>query len=196
MSPSMVRVLLGVTVAGAIVATAVTAIATAPRPQDTPVMADNRSTAVAHGTMPVDTAFYDSLAALTRRVESQTADTAVALRLARLLSGAHRPAEAIEYYRLYLDHRPAARLVRFDLAAALGATGAWDAAAAVLREGLQHAPDDTEMLYNLGAVAANRGRFDEARAWWQRAATYAQPGFTLSASIADALRRVDRLDAR
>jgi hypothetical protein len=33
---------------------------------------------------------------------------------------------------------------------------------------LEHYPDDPSAMYNLGAIFANQGQANEARAWWTR----------------------------
>ena len=106
--------------------------------------------------------------ALRERVATAPEDTTALLRLARLKHDGHQTDEAIDYYRRYLALRPEARQAWLDLAQCYGEQARWADALEATRQMLDRFPDDPAALYNLGAIHANTGRPDEARAAWQR----------------------------
>lgn len=117
----------------------------------------------------VDHAVRAEMQRLQRALEAAPEDTSLLVRMARLLHDAHRPAEAVDYYERYLRLNPSDRQGWLDLADCCAATAAWDRARTAMETLLERFPDDPAALYNLGAIHANTGDFDEARAWWTRA---------------------------
>lgn len=105
----------------------------------------------------------------TMRVESNPADTAALLELARLLHDAHRPQEAAISYAKYLEANPGNREAWFDLADSYGRAGDWPAALRVMQSVLEREPDDPAALYNLGVIELQLGNAPAARAWWEKA---------------------------
>lgn len=122
------------------------------------------------------------LHSLTKRVESDPADTASLLELARLLHDAHRPEEAVRHYTRYLELNPDNREAWFDLADVHGRSGDWPAARGVMESLLRRRPDDGAALYNLGVIEAQLDNVPAARGWWEKAA--AQTGSPESAGKA------------
>lgn len=120
---------------------------------------------------PVSGEFRHEMAVLEDRLATDPADPEALLRSAVLLQDAHQPAEAAERYRRLLAVDPRNRQAWLDLANVAAAAGD-TAGALAATEGLLAAfPDDPEGLWNLGAIQANRGRTEEARAAWSRAAS-------------------------
>ncbi len=118
--------------------------------------------------------FHVALEALRRNLEKAPQDTTLLLRMARLMQDGHKTEEAAAYYRRYLALHPQGRQAWLDLAQCYGALERWDEALATTQDLLQRFPDDPAGLYNLGAVYANTGRIEEARAAWQRVVAQAR----------------------
>lgn len=138
---------------------------------------------------PVSGEFRHEMAILEDRLEKDPADTEALQRSAVLLQDAHQPAEAVARYRRLLEIEPRNRQAWLDLANVAAETGDWTAALDASRGLLDHYPDDPEGLWNLGAIHANQGRMDEARAAWERAsAQTADPA--IAAKAVEALQRI------
>ena len=138
----------------------------------------------------VNYGFRAELAMLQLRLRREPDDTALLARTARLLQDAHQPREAVVYYQRYLELDPANRRVWLDLASAHAGLGQWDDAEKASLAVLERHPGDAEVMYNLGAIHANKGEYAEARDWWEK--VKAQEGDGELASLAEAsLLRVE-----
>lgn len=104
------------------------------------------------------------------RLEEDPDDARAILEMARLLHDAHRPMEAVPYYRRYLTAHPDSSGAWLDLANAFGAAGDWEASTETSQGMLDRFPGNPDALYNLGAALANQRRFADAREWWLQAA--------------------------
>lgn len=109
------------------------------------------------------------VARLEQRLEAAPDDTTARVELARLKQGAHRLDEAVGHYARYLALHPANRQAWLDLAAGYGGLERWAEAEQAMHALLERWPADPAALYNLGAICANQGKTDEARAWWEKA---------------------------
>jgi tetratricopeptide (TPR) repeat protein len=118
---------------------------------------------------PVSGEFRHEMAVLEDRLAKDPADPEALFRSAVLLQDAHQPAEAAERYRRLLAVDPANRQAWLDLANVAVEAGDTAGALAATEGLLAEFPDDPEGLWNLGAIQANRGRIEEARAAWRRA---------------------------
>ncbi|MDX1530198.1 MAG: tetratricopeptide repeat protein [Rhodothermales bacterium] len=153
------------------------------------------SAAPAPSAANVDPSFHGQIMALKAQV-AQRPDDADALRqLAGLLHDAHQLDEAAAHYARYLALAPNDRQAWLDLANAYGALEAWDDAEAASRRMLERFPNDPSALYNLGAITANAGRYDEARTWWERVRDQ-QADAALAAQAEGSLRQLAALEAR
>jgi Flp pilus assembly protein TadD len=103
-------------------------------------------------------------------VTTDPADTAALLELARLLHDAHKPGEAVPFYRRYLEANPGNREVWFDLADSEGRAGDWAQARTTMQTLLEQAPADPAIEYNLGVIELQAGNADAARGWLEKAA--------------------------
>lgn len=119
---------------------------------------------------PVSGEFRHEMAILEDRLAKDPADAEALLRSAVLLQDAHQPAEAAGRYRRLLAIDPRNRQAWLDLANVAAEAGDADGALAATEGLLTAFPDDPEGLWNLGAIHANAGRPEEARAAWRRAA--------------------------
>jgi tetratricopeptide (TPR) repeat protein len=139
----------------------------APPPQVLDVISDGALATSEPG--PVSGEFRHEMAVLEDRLGKDPADPEALLRSAVLLQDAHQPAEAAERYRRLLVVDPANRQAWLDLANVSVEAGDTAGALAATEGLLAEFPDDPEGLWNLGAIQANRGRIEEARAAWRRA---------------------------
>ncbi|HSJ09403.1 MAG TPA: hypothetical protein VK928_05795 [Longimicrobiales bacterium] len=161
--PSDARRLLAALLAAALLAAAAwVATQRAPTPATAPTVAP------AGG--DVSAAVQARLADLSRRVAQDPDDTVSLRELARLTLDAHRPGEAVDHYRRYVRLTGGNRAIMLELAGALGVMARWTEAELIMQELLQRHPDDGTVLYNLGAIAANRADTMAARMWLGRAA--------------------------
>jgi tetratricopeptide (TPR) repeat protein len=138
---------------------------------------------------PVSAEFRHEMAVLEDRLAKDPTDSEALLRSAVLLQDAHQPTAAADLYRRLLVIDPRNRQAWLDLANV--AIEAGDTAGALAAtEGLLAAyPEDPEGLWNLGAIEANRGRTQEARAAWGRAAEQtANPA--IAGKAAEALEQI------
>jgi tetratricopeptide (TPR) repeat protein len=138
---------------------------------------------------PVSGEFRHEMAVLEDRLRKEPADPEALLRSAVLLQDAHQPAEAAERYRRLLAVDPANRQAWLDLANVAVEAGDTAGALAAAEGLLAEFPDDPEGLWNLGAIQANRGRTEEARAAWRRASEQTADS-TIAARAAEALERI------
>ncbi len=136
----------------------------------------------------VSHAFRVRVEELRGRLDAEPADTLALGQLADLLFDAHRLEEAAGLYERYLAIEPHARQVWLDLAAARADLGLLADAEGTLARMLEEYPDDPAATWNLGALAANQGRMEEAAEWWHR--TAASSDSTLSRMAREALSRL------
>lgn len=114
----------------------------------------------------VSDGYYHEIFVLEEMIAANPSDTVALAKLGRLTQDGHDFNKARSAYEAYLKLRPDGRQVWIDLTAVLAGLKDWQAAEATLQEMLGHFPGDETALYNLGALAANAGRFDEARTRW------------------------------
>jgi len=150
------------------------------------------SATAAHAAVgPVNPEVRQRLDSLEHRLETSPDDYESRLQFARLLENSHRLPEAIDEYRAYLDGVPANRDAWLDLGRALASARDWDGAATAMESLLALEPSNPSALYNLGAIEANRGRYEEAATWWRRV-VYDAADSTLARRAASSLERLAR----
>ena len=81
---------------------------------------------------------------------------------------AHQPAKAIPYLERYTAINQTNREVWLQLVTAYGALDNWGKALEATMAILASWPDDPEAMYNVGAIHANQGDYEEARRWWEK----------------------------
>lgn len=140
----------------------------------------------------VDPAFHDRLGALEARLASDPANVDLRLTVARLLHDAHRHAAAAEHFERFLEQRPDDRQAWLDLANVYAAAGQWAEAERASRALLEILPEDVSARYNMGAIAANTARFDEAKNWWAMVAEQ-RTDVQLQAQAIASLQQLDAL---
>ena len=104
-------------------------------------------------------------------VEESPNDTVSIVKLARFYHDAHSLEKAIPMYERYLKLRPENTQAWADLADCQVNLQDMDAARATMEAALEHFPDNPTMLYNLGAIHANAGRFPLAIQYWKQVST-------------------------
>jgi len=118
--------------------------------------------------------YFHELFVLRSKIAANPSDTLAMRQLGRLLQDGHRMDEAISTYENYLEAHPDNHQVWLDLAASRASNKQWSDAKVGLRKMMEKYPGDESARYNLGAIAANEGKFEEARSVWSDLATQAQ----------------------
>jgi tetratricopeptide (TPR) repeat protein len=173
--PGRLWIVLLLAAAAAVAATVLATVHEPSRPPSTtgsPGTVLAETTEVRSATTPnagnVGHAFRSEVAALEERLDAAPDDTVALARLGSLLQMAHQPAEAIPYLERYTAIDQTSREVGFQLAMAYGALGEWGEALEASMAILASSPNDPEIMYNIGAIHANQGNYDDARRWWER----------------------------
>jgi cytochrome c-type biogenesis protein CcmH/NrfG len=110
----------------------------------------------------------DAMAHLRDLVQQNPTDTSALFELGRLLHGAHRAAEALQYYERGLQIDPDNVEARIDYSLCLFQNGNVQKAFEQNRIVLMRSPSNAMALYNLGAIHANGGAKDSAEYYWKR----------------------------
>jgi tetratricopeptide (TPR) repeat protein len=105
---------------------------------------------------------------LKKEVEENPKDTLKMREYADFLSAAHQPDEAITYYNNILNVNPKRSDVLFSLAYIYFNKKNFDKAEDLVNKILVYEPDNTEAMYNLGAIAASNGDKQKARTQWEK----------------------------
>jgi cytochrome c-type biogenesis protein CcmH/NrfG len=137
----------------------------------------------------VDPAVESRLDSLQRALAENPTDDAARIRLARHLEASHQLPGALEHYREHLRRVPDDADAWLDLGRVLSATGDIEGAEAATKAVLALDPANGSALYNMGAIAANLGRRDEAETWWGRAIVEAA-GTAAAERAASSLKRI------
>ena len=135
--------------------------------------------------------FHAQLMTLQEAVEEAPADTARLLALARFQQDGHQLAEAADTYERVLAVAPEHRQAHLDLALVYAELGRPADARRITEALLDRYPDDPSGRYNLGALHANAGDYDEARRLWDGVAAQADD----PSLAAQARASLDQLDA-
>ena len=135
--------------------------------------------------------FRVRMARLEKRLKTEPEDTTALYELAALLQDAHRPDSAAVVYERYVRLHPGNRQAWLDLAHCYAEAEQWARAEQTMRGLLERYPDDPSALYNLGAIAANRGAMEAAAQWWRQAKDQ-QTNPEMATMAADALARITR----
>lgn len=116
----------------------------------------------------VSQTYHVQVYALKQQIQATPGDTVSLSTLARLLHDAHRFEEAAAYYKQLLKYAPKDEQGWLDLANVYAALEQWDAAIDASESLLAFRPAHVSAMYNLGAIHANLGRYDQARTWWTK----------------------------
>ncbi len=133
---------------------------------ETTLPGDSADAGVEPSSENVSHSFFRRRKELDDLIEDNPADTTSIRLLAMLLQDAHQLEEAGMWYETYLEFRTSGRQVWLDLASVYAAEMNWDDAVSAMQRMLKIFPEDPAGQYNLGAIHANQGAFDEAKSWW------------------------------
>lgn len=100
--------------------------------------------------------------------DTEPADTLKIREYADFSLAAHKPDEAIKYYRKILNINKKRKDILESLTLAYYNKGDLKNAEETILQSLKLFPDDPESKYNLGAIEATKGNFDKAREIWTK----------------------------
>lgn len=132
---------------------------------------------------------HDEAFVLEQRLRQDPMDTLAIVELARLLESSQQAEQAARYYRRLVTINRASRQGWIGLASVYETLENWNAAEEAITAMLAFAPGDTEAMYLLGMVHANRGDLAAARTWWRRVERQATDP-QLAERAAQSLRRM------
>jgi tetratricopeptide (TPR) repeat protein len=104
---------------------------------------------------------------LKKGVEENPKDTLKIREYADLLAAAHRPEEAVIYYYGILNINPRRTDILSSLAFIYYNKKDYSKASDLISKILLYEPDNTQAMYNLGAIAATSGNKTEAKKKWE-----------------------------
>jgi len=104
---------------------------------------------------------------LKEEVEANPGDTLKVREYADLLAAAHRSEEAVIYYYTILNINPRRTDILNKLAFIYFTKNDFGKASDLISKILLYEPDNTEAMYNLGAIAATSGNKTEAKEKWE-----------------------------
>ena len=104
---------------------------------------------------------------LKKEVEENPGDTLKMKKYADLLTAAHRSEEAVIYYYNILNINPRRTDILSSLAFIYYNQKDYNKAADLTGKVLLYEPDNTQAMYNLGAIAASGGNKAEAKKRWE-----------------------------
>lgn len=110
---------------------------------------------------------FEQLEELKKEVENRPNDTLKLRELADFLTAAHKPDEAIPYYKKILKIDPDKKEVLFNLSYIYNNKRDFKQAEYYTNKILKLDPRDSQALYNLGAINASRGDKNKAREIWE-----------------------------
>ena len=103
-----------------------------------------------------------------KEVESNPKDTLKLREYADFLAAAHRPEEALIYYQKILDKDKNRKDIYFEMTFIYYSQGNLIKAEEVTMQMLKLFPDDPMVNYNIGAIAATKGKKEKAREIWNK----------------------------
>ncbi len=112
--------------------------------------------------------FYQKMDMLKKEVEANPTDTAKIKEYADFIAAAHKPDQAIPYYEKILKIDPKRNDVLFSLSMLYFGRQDYNKAEEYTNRILDNDKDNTQAMYNLGAIAASKGDKARAREVWQR----------------------------
>ncbi|HSP88708.1 MAG TPA: tetratricopeptide repeat protein [Ignavibacteriaceae bacterium] len=115
----------------------------------------------------VSTEVKHQLDMLKKSVDENPKDTLKMREYADLLAAAHHPEEAVIYYYQVLNINPRRTDILASLAFVYYNQKDYDKASNLTSKILLYEPDNTEAMYNLGAIAATSGNKTEAKKHWE-----------------------------
>ncbi len=137
-------------------------------------------------------AFHADIETLKAQLVDDPANLGLLLEIATKFHDGHKPVDAIRYYKDYLAIRETDEQAWLDLASSYAELEDWTEAETATRRLLDVNPSNASALYNLGAIRANLGDFDEARRLWEQVRDE-QPQAAVTGQAREALIRLASL---
>lgn len=109
---------------------------------------------------------YKKMDMLKKEVEANPDDTSKMRVYAEFMAAAHRQDEAIVYYQKILNVDPKRNDILFNLSIIYYTGQDYDKAEEYTRQILKNDKNNTQAMYNLGAIAASKGQKERARNIW------------------------------
>ncbi len=110
--------------------------------------------------------FKEDIEHLRNVVRDDSSNSSVIFELARMLQDSHNSGEAVRYYALGLRVDPKNDSARIDYSLCLYGLGRASEARKQCAVVLHNDPANPQALFNIGAIYANSGAWDSARAYW------------------------------
>lgn len=126
---------------------------------------------------------------LKKQIEDNPNDTAKIKEYADFMAAAHKPDEALIYYKRILDVNPKRTDVLFSMAYVYYGQQEYLKTEEVTKRILEIDPQNHEAFYNLGAIAATKGETEEAKKIWNKLIKD-YPSSASAKSAEDALKRL------
>ncbi len=137
-------------------------------------------------------AFHADIETLKAQLANDPGNPELLLDIATKYHDGHKPVDAIRYYEDYLAINETDEQAWLDLASSYAELEDWTEAETATRRLLDVNPSNASALYNLGAIRANRGDFDEARRLWEQVRDE-QPQAAVTGQAREALIRLASL---
>jgi Flp pilus assembly protein TadD len=112
--------------------------------------------------------FYDRMDQLRKDVEANPKDTVKIKAYADFIAAAHKPEEAVSYYEKILKVDPRRNDVLFSLSMIYFGMQNYSKAEEYTGRILNNDRNNTQAMYNLGAIAASKGDKVKAKEIWNR----------------------------
>lgn len=109
---------------------------------------------------------YKKMDMLKKEVDANPNDTSKMRVYAEFMAAAHRQDEAIVYYQKILNIDPKRNDVLFNLSIIYYTRQDYDNAEKYTSQILKNDKNNTQAMYNLGAIAASKGQKEKARNIW------------------------------
>lgn len=121
-----------------------------------------------HGQVKVKEEVKKQMEEMKAAVDANPNDTSKVREYADFLLAAHKPDEAIPYYKMVLKKDPKRNDIRFSLTFIYYNKGELDKAEEETNKILSYDKNNSMAKYNLGAIEATRGNSESARKIWSK----------------------------
>lgn len=143
-------------------------IANKEMPQDDVHKNIGKDNPMMHGQVKVNEEVKKKMEEMKAAVDANPNDTSKVREFADFLLAAHKPDEAIPYYKMVLKKDPKRNDIRFSLTFIYYNKGELDKAEEETNKILSYDKNNSMARYNLGAIEATRGNDEKARQIWNK----------------------------
>ena len=116
----------------------------------------------------VSSEVYHKMDVLKKDADANPNDTSKMREYADFMTAAHKPEEALPYYEKILRVNPKRNDILFNLAMIYYDQQKFDKAESYTKDIIENDKNNTQALYNLGAIAASKGDKERAREIWNK----------------------------